>query len=359
VAFIGMTLEGTPSIVTPSGVAGLTFRDEAETANEIVRELQGKNIESFVILLQEGGSSPGGKNDCNGGLTGAIANIVPQFDDAVDLVIAGHTNDEFICEIDGKMVTMADNAGRLFTDIDVTLDRRTKDMTVVSAVNVPNLQVAEDDPEVQALINKYQALSDPLANEVIGETTAPITRTGDEAGESALGDVIADAQLAATSPLGFGEAVVAFMNAGGIRADLDAGPVTFGEAFAVQPFGNSLVTMTLTGAQIEALLEQQFTGGIGRLQVSNGFTYTFSASAPAGDKINPASIMINGTVVNPSASYRVTVNNFLADGGDNYTVLIGGTDRLGGEVDLDALVTYFQANSPVPPGPQDRITMVP
>jgi 5'-nucleotidase len=359
VAFIGMTLEGTPSIVTPSGVAGLTFRDEAETANEIVRELQGKNIESFVILLHEGGSSPGGQNDCNGGLTGAIANIVPQFDDAVDLVIAGHTNDEFICEIDGKMVTMADNAGRLFTDIDVTLDRRTKDMTVVSAVNVPNLQVAEDDPEVQALINKYQALSDPLANEVIGETTAPITRTGDEAGESALGDVIADAQLAATSPLGFGEAVVAFMNAGGIRADLDAGPVTFGEAFAVQPFGNSLVTMTLTGAQIEALLEQQFTGGIGRLQVSNGFTYTFSASAPAGDKINPASIMINGTVVNPSASYRVTVNNFLADGGDNYTVLIGGTDRLGGEVDLDALVTYFQANSPVPPGPQDRITMVP
>jgi 5'-nucleotidase len=371
VAFIGMTLEGTPSIVTPSGVAGLTFRDEAETANEIVRELQRKNIESFVILLHEGGSSPGGQNDCNGGLTGAIANIVPQFDDAVDLVIAGHTNDEFICEIDGKMVTMADNAGRLYTDIDVTLDRRTKDMTVVSAVNVPNLQVAEDDPEVQALIDKYDDLSAPLANALIGSITADITRVPNAAGEQPLGDVIADAQLAATAPVGFGEAVVAFMNPGGIRDELDFlasgaegdGNVTFGEAFSVQPFGNSLVTMTLTGTQIDTLLEQQFDNPeVGQqrfLQVSEGFTYTWDASEPTGSKIDPATIMINGVVVDPNASYRVTVNSFLADGGDNFFILAQGTDRLGGEVDLDALVTYFQANSPVPPGPQDRITMVP
>jgi 5'-nucleotidase len=371
VAFIGMTLEGTPSIVTPSGVAGLTFRDEAETANEIVRELQRKNIESFVILLHEGGSSPGGQNDCNGGLTGAIANIVPQFDDAVDLVIAGHTNDEFICEIDGKMVTMADNAGRLYTDIDVTLDRRTKDMTVVSAVNVPNLQVAEDDPEVQALIDKYDDLSAPLANALIGSITADITRVPNDAGEQPLGDVIADAQLAATAPAGFGDAVVAFMNPGGIRDELDFlasgaegdGNVTFGEAFSVQPFGNSLVTMTLTGTQIDTLLEQQFDNPeVGQqrfLQVSEGFTYTWDASEPTGSKIDPATIMINGVVVDPNASYRVTVNSFLADGGDNFFILAQGTDRLGGEVDLDALVTYFQANSPVPPGPQDRITMVP
>jgi 5'-nucleotidase len=365
VAFIGLTLEGTPSIVTPSGVAGLSFLDEAETVNAIVDELRGKSIESFVVLIHEGGFSNGGPSDCGSGLTGPLAQIVPAFDDAVDLVIAGHVNDEFVCEVDGKFVTMADTAGRLFTDIDVTLNRVTKDLTVTSANNVPNLQSAADDPTVQALIDKYSTLAAPLANTVIGNITADITRSNNAAGESALGDVIADAQLAATSEVGFGEAVVAFMNDGGIRENLiylasgieEDGEVTYGEAFTVQPFGNSLVTMTLTGAQIDALLEQQFQGGISRLQVSNGFTYTWSASAPAGAKVS--AIAINGVPVEPTESYRVTVNSFLADGGDNYPILIQGTNRLGGDVDLDALVDYFSENSPVAPGPQDRVTMVP
>jgi 5'-nucleotidase len=372
VAFIGMTLEGTPTIVTPSGVAGLTFHDEAVTVNALVPGLQQNNIESIVVLLHEGGSSNGGPQDCGTELTGPIAEIVPKLDDAVDLVIAGHTNDEFVCEIDGKWVTMADTRGRLFTDIDVTLNRVTKDMTVQSIENVPNLQAdVTPDPTVTALIDKYETLSAPLANQVIGTITTDITRAGNAAGESALGDVIADAQLAATAPVGFGEAVVAFMNPGGIRAHLDFaasgteadGEVTYGEAFSVQPFGNSLVTMSLTGAQIDALLEQQFDNpepGRNRiLQVSAGFTYEWSAGAATGDKVDPASIKINGVAVDPGVSYRITVNSFLADGGDNFSVLVEGTDRLGGEVDLDALVTYFGANSPVPPGPQDRITQIP
>jgi 5'-nucleotidase len=369
VAFIGMTLEGTPTIVTPSGVEGLTFHDEAETVNALVPQLQQNNIESIVVLLHEGGRSNGGPQDCGTELTGPVAEIVPLFDDAVDLVIAGHTNDEFICEIDGKWVTMADNRGRLFTDIDVTLNRVTKDMTVQSIENVPNLQAGVTaDPVVTALIDKYQTLSDPLANQVIGTITTDIFRAGNAAGESALGDVIADAQLAATAPAGFGDAVVAFMNPGGIRDDLDfvsSGPeldgeVTFGEAFSVQPFGNSLVTMTLTGAQIDELLEQQFdnpAAGQNRiLQVSDGFTYTWDAAQPIGSRVDPATIKIGGVTVDLGTGYRVTVNSFLADGGDNFTVLVDGTDRLGGEVDLDALVAYFGANSPVPPGPQDRIT---
>ena len=222
VAFIGMTLEGTPTIVTPSGVAGLTFHDEAETVNALVPKLQQRNIEAIVVLLHEGGSSDGGPQDCGTGLTGPIAEIVPQLDDAVDLVIAGHTNDEFICEIDGKWVTMADWSGRLFTDIDVTLNRVTKDMTVDAIDNKFNLQAGvTPDPVVTALIDKYDALSAPLANQVIGTITTDITRTNNAAGESALGDVIADAQLEATASVGFGEAVVAFMNPGGIRANLD------------------------------------------------------------------------------------------------------------------------------------------
>ena len=369
VAFIGMTLEGTPTIVTPSGVAGLTFEDEVETVNALVPTLRARGIESIVILLHEGGFSNGGPegDDCLDGLTDPLKTIVEGFDDAVDLVIAGHVNDEFVCEVDGKWVTMADNQGRLFTDIDVTLDKQTRDMTVVSIDNVPTYQAAVTaDPEVTALVDEYDALSDPLANAVIGSITTDITRTANAAGESALGDVIADAQLAATTSAGTGEAVVAFMNPGGIRADLTYagslegegdGNVTYGEAFTVQPFGNSLVTMTLTGAQIETLLEQQWDAlGARVLQVSEGFTYTWDAAAPIGARVDPGSIAIDGVTVDPAASYRVTVNSFLADGGDRFPILISGTDRLGGEVDLDALVTYFEVNSPVAPGPQNRIS---
>jgi 5'-nucleotidase len=268
-----MTLSDTPTIVTPSGVAGLTFHDEVETVNNLVPKLHKKGVEAIVVLIHEGGFSDGGPSDCGTGLTGPLAEIVPAFDDAVDLVIAGHVNDEFACEVDGKWVTMADNQGRLYTDIDVTLHRATGELTVDSINNKLVTQDVASAPDVAALIAKYQALSDPLANEVIGTVTAAITRTQNESGESALGDVIADAQLAATAPSGFGDAVIAFMNPGGIRADItfassgvDAdGEVTYGEAFSVQPFGNSLVTMTLTGAQIETLLEQRATvAGSGR-----------------------------------------------------------------------------------------------
>ena len=370
VAFIGMSLEGTPSIVTPSGVAGLTFNDEVDTVNALVPQLQRENIESIVVLLHEGGRSDGGQNDCGSGLTGPIADIVPQLDDAVDVVIAGHTNDEFVCEIDGKWVTMADNRGRLFTDIDVTLNRVTKDMTVQSIENVANLQGdVTPDPVVTELIDKYDTLSAPLANSVIGSTTADILRSNNAAGESALGDVIADVQLDATDDPGFGDAVVAFMNPGGIRDDLifaevpggeAPGEVTYGEAFSVQPFGNSLVTMTLTGEQVYQLLEEQWEGQTSPriLQPSDGFTYTWDASEPDGAKVVPGSAVIGGDAIVATTDYRVTVNSFLAAGGDNFATLVDGTDRLGGEVDLDALVTYFGDNSPVAPGPQDRITRV-
>ncbi|CAN5117265.1 hypothetical protein BH18ACT5_BH18ACT5_17060 [soil metagenome] len=287
-------------------------------------------------------------------------------------MIAGYVNDEFVCEVDDKWVTMADNNGRLYTKIDVTIDKRSGELSVVAIDNVPTYQSAvAPDPELTALIEKYNALSAPLANAVIGSITATIPEQYNAAGEASVGDVIADAQLAATSSSSTGAAVVAFMNPGGIRtadgfifagspAGEGDGFVTYGEAFAVQPFGNSLVTMTLTGAQIEALLEQQFrTAGNTILQVSAGFAYSWSASAPIGSKVDPASITINGSPIDLAASYRVTVNSFLADGGDGFSVLVGGTNRLGGEVDLDALATYFGANSPVAPGPQNRITLLP
>jgi 5'-nucleotidase len=208
-----------------------------------------------------------------------------------------------------------------------------------------------------------------MANRIVGTITADIKRGGNMQ-ESALGDVIADAQLAATVDPAYGGAVVAMTNPGGMRADLlynqisggeALGEVTFAEAFAVQPFSNSLVTLTLTGAQLKAVLEQQATAGSdgsGRmLQISASLTYTWTTSAPAGSKVS--NLQINGVAVDPAASYRVTVNNFLAGGGDGFMALTVGTDLLNGAFDVDAFVAYIEGNSPVAPGLMNRITVVP
>ena len=222
------------------------------------------------------------------------------------------------------------------------------------------------------LLAHYTVFAAPIANVVIGSITADITRTQNLAGESALGDVIADAQLDATDESDFGDAVVAFMNSGGIRDDLlfaeisggeAPGEVTFGESFSVQPFGNSLVVQTCTGAQIKTILEQQFDNPIvGQqriLQVSDGFAYTYTASAPTGSKVDASSIKIDGVTVVPATPYRVTMNSFLAPGGDRFFEFANCTDDLGGETDTDALARYFADHSPVPPGPQTRITRLP
>jgi 5'-nucleotidase len=375
IAFIGMTLEGTPTIVTPSGISMLTFKDEADTVNALVPELKQKGIESIVVLIHEGGAqvAPAPYNGCVG-ISGAIVDIVNRFDPAVDVVISGHTHNAYNCEINGMLVTSASSFGRIVTDVDLVLDKSTGDIVSASANNNIVTRDVAKDSIMTTLIAKYNAIAAPLANRIIGSITATITRTNNAAGESALGDVIADGQLDATNDPGFGDAVVAFMNPGGIRADLTFlsspagegdGNVTYGEMFTVQPFGNSLVTMTLTGAQIERVLEEQFTGCVQGttanriLQVSSGFTYSWSQAGVPCSKIDPATIKINGVTVDPLLNYRVTVNSFLADGGDSFPTLKLGTDRLGGEVDTDAFEKYFAAFSPVAPGPQNRITVVP
>jgi 5'-nucleotidase len=372
VAFIGMTLEGTPLIVSPSGVAGFNFLDEADTVNALIPELEAQDVGAVVVLIHEGGQPTA--LDINGcvGVSGPIVDIVNRLDDRVDLVISGHTHQPYKCVIDGKPVTSAFSFGRVLTDIDMRVDRAKKRVTSIKINNEIVTRDVTADPGITALINRYDAIAAPIANRVIGQITADVTRTTNAAGESALGDVIADGQLDATDDSGFGDAVVAFMNPGGIRADLTYagspagegdGNVTYGEMFTVQPFGNSMVTMTLSGAQIDRLLEEQFapcTLGTNRiLQVSVGFAYTWSASGGTCDKVNPSSITINGVPVDPLAPYRVTVNSFLADGGDSFPVLTQGTNRLGGAVDTDAFEKYFATHSPVPPGPQNRITLVP
>ena len=368
VAFIGMTLEGTPTIVSPSGVAGLNFADEADTVNALIPQLRAQGIRSIVVLIHEGGQATGGLASCTG-ISGAIVDIVNRLDPEVDLVISGHTHQAYNCLVNKAngqpvRVTSAGQNGRNLGDIQLTIDTRSKDVTAVSASILTTGTSTAEDPALTGLVAHYDALSAVPKARVIGKITAAISRSSNAAGESALGDVIADAQLAATRSAGTGAAVAAFMNPGGIRADLPfnaGGVVTYGDAFTVQPFGNSLVTLTLTGAQIKTMLETQFANCLGQtsfdriLQVSAGFSYTWTAAQACGSKVS--NIAIGGVPVQPASSYRVTVNSFLADGGDGFAVLAQGTQRLGGAVDTDAFEAYLLSQpAGVAPGPQNRIT---
>ena len=368
VGFIGMTLEGTPNIVSPSGITNLQFLDEAETANRYARELRNEHgVRAIVVLLHEGGTPTpfAGINACN--VSGAITDIVERTDDAVDLFVTGHTHQPYNCVIDGRPVTSASSFGRLVTDIDFTLDRRTKDIKDVSANNVI---VTREAPamDVQALIARYNSLVAPIRDRVIGNLTAGITRAADNSGESTAGNFVADAQLFDSTAQG---AVAAFMNPGGVRADIDAGPVTYGEAFTMQPFGNNLTTITLTGAQLYEMLKQQWCGlnSTRILLPSHTVHYTFDTTrvavgapcATAQNPVVPGSLTINGAVVpnDASQSYRITVNSFLADGGDGFSVFPQGTNRVGGAVDTDAVERYFATAPQLSPPALNRIDVVP
>jgi 5'-nucleotidase len=387
VGFIGMTLEGTPNIVSPSGVAGLRFLDEAETANRYADELRRRHgVRAVVVLLHEGGVQSGsstGPNTCTG-ISGPVVDIVNRTTSQVDLFVTGHTHTAYNCVIDGRPVTSASSFGRLFTDIDMTLDPRSKDVVEVVANNQVVTQNVFKATDMTDLISRYSAIAAPLRDRVIARISEDITQDNDDSREQEAGNLIADAQHAATASPTTGSAVAAFMNPGGVRAPFTFAPsgseapgeVTYGEAFTVQPFGNSLVTMTLTGAQILEMLKLQWCGQGTAPKVllpSASVHYTFSQSVASGlasvaatgcaGAPNPVSgLTIGGTPVDPAASYRITVNSFLADGGDGFPVLRQGTDRLGGEVDTDALEDYLAPSlegAPIGPPALDRIDVTP
>jgi 5'-nucleotidase len=383
IAFIGMTLEATPLIVTPSGVAGLEFRPEVATANALVEKLRNEQgVRTFVILLHQGGfqNAPFSRGflDPNGcdNPSGDIVRIANELDPQVDVIVSGHTHAAYNCRIGGKLVTSASSFGRVVTSIDLVIDHQSKDVSSSSATNYVVTQNVAKDAAMTAIVNKYKTLAAPLANRILGSITEDLKSTRDgvanAGGESPLGDVIADGQLEATMPTDFGGSVVAFMNPGGIRVPLlynqisggeALGQVTYSEAFNVQPFGNTLVVKTMTGDQIQRLLEQQFVVQTPPrfLQVSWTFSYSWANSRPAGDKVIDSTVKINGVPITTTGTYRVTMNNFLADGGDGFSVFKEGTNQLGGEVDLDAFGRYLMAHTPISPPPYltaPRITRV-
>jgi 5'-nucleotidase len=373
VGFIGMTLEGTPGIVNPAGITQVRFLDEVETANKYAAELEAKGVEALVLLIHEGGqqNSPPTPLDPSGcaNFTGALPPIVAGLDPEFDLVVSGHTHRPYVCQLPNSagnkiLATSAGTAGVLVTDITATLSKSQDDFTSLSAKNVV-VERKVIDQETKTLLDKYRTAVAPISNRIIGSITSDILRANNAAGESPLGDVIADGQLAYTTSSG---AQIALMNPGGIRGDLTyafspggeaPGQVTYGEAFTVQPFNNLVTTQTFTGAQLKAVLEQQFRAPAANLvlQVSAGFTYSYNTTLPAGSRVS--NMALNGVPIDPAASYRVTTNDFLANGGDGFPSLTVGTNRVYAPgFDIDALAAYLTANAPVAPGPANRITKI-
>ena len=393
IGFIGMTLRDTPTIVTASGIAGLEFTDEVETANALVPVLKKKGVNAIVVLIHQGGTpgqqtwiGPDGKPykvnptydaACENGSELApdspIIPIAKGLSPAIDMIVSGHTHQPYICDIkdpagQDRLVTSASSFGRLYTDTELTYDRRTQDIVraKVESSNVLVTRNVAKDPAQTKIITDYNTAIAPVASRVIGHITTDVTRTGNPAGESALGDLIADAQLADTSVVdGFSPPVIAFMNPGGIRAELSfaaskwgetPGDITYEEAFTVQPFNNYLVSMDLKGSDIYALLTQQVTGlnsGSQKktLQVSAGFTYTMTPTGPVD-----GSVALNGVAIDKNVTYRIVTNNFLSDGGDNFPAFRNGTNKYFGGLDIDAFAAYLTAKSPYSPAVPTRIS---
>ncbi|MBA3470656.1 MAG: 5'-nucleotidase C-terminal domain-containing protein [Herpetosiphonaceae bacterium] len=337
IGFIGVVLKGTAEIVIPSAVTNLEFRDEAASINAAVAELNKQGVHAIVALVHEGGT----QNTQTGVVTGPIVGITEAMDDDVDVVVSGHTHTSINAMIDGKLVTQALSYSTAFGNIDLTIDRAKRDIVSKKATIVTTFHEGmTPDPEIAAMVKAYEDQVAPKVNRKVGVAATTITAEQNAAGESALGNLIADAQRAQMG------SQFAFMNPGGIRAPIDAGDVTWGELYSVQPFSNDVVKLSLSGEQVYTLLNQQWqpqSDGSVRtrfLQIS-GLAYTWSDANPVGQKVVEVR-GADGQPISRAATYTVTVNSFLAAGGDAFTILIQGTDRVVGPTDLDALINYVE-----------------
>ncbi len=347
VGFIGLALEGTPQVLTPSAAAGLTFLDEIETINTEAARLRAQGIEAIVVLLHEGGYRTAGAGDCPG-VSGAIVGIMEGLDPSIDVVVSGHTNGIYICRMSGHLLTSASQYGALLTDIAITIDRRTGDVIASGAQNFVVTDTLAEDTAQAEHIAAYRALAASIMSRPVGALATALTRTPTPSGESPMGLVIADSMLASAAwSLGH-PADVAFMNPGGVRASLDhPGAITLSDLFSVTPFGNDLVTLEMTGAEIEAVLAQQFRADRNNiLQISEGSSFAWR-SAPGGGVVMPGSVRIAGAPLDRARTYLIVTNAFLASGGDGFTGFTAGRSRTVVGGDLDALEAYFGAHSPV------------
>ena len=365
IGFIGMTLEATPTLVNPAGVASVDFKDEIETANAQAAALKKRGVNTIVVLIHEGGVNPSGINSCTG-VSNPILAIAQGITHDVDAIITGHTHEPYICQIPDaggvpRLVTSAASYGQVVTETTLVVDKATGevDRSASVAENHLVLRSIGKDPAETAVIAKWNTLAAPMAARIVGSHVEDILgdSNGNRGIETPMADLVADAWLYGTASAANGGAQIAFQNVGGTRASFrvnstpngeQPGQITYAEAYTVVPFSNVMVTIDLTGDQLRQALEQQFVPTRGRqylaLGVSAGFSYAWDALAPQGSKVVPGSMTLNGVPMLPTATYRVALPNFLADGGDDFLAFKAGTNRLGGGEDLAMLVSYLQSH---------------
>jgi 5'-nucleotidase len=383
IGFIGLTLTGTPNLVSPSGVAGLTFADEAATANALIPQLKAKGADAIVILIHQGLYTAVGYNDKScGGMSGDLMAVLDKLDPAVDVVISGHTHVSYVCDYAKVnparpfLVTSAGKNGMFLSDIRLTLDpvagrvlAKSADNLVVQSEAFQGLRgpvaLRDDFPkfspraDLAALVARYDAAAKQEATRIVGRMSGAATTAKSPSRESLLGNLIADSQLAATAAADKGGAQIALMNPDGLRVDIVPGAdgtVTFGSLFAAQPFSNAVMVKTMTTAQIRAVLEQQFNDPQWTriLSPSQGFRFSYDMSKPEGQRI--LAMSLNGVPLAEDGRYRVAMNSFLASGGDKFSVFKDGTEAVTGPLDIDALIGWLSGDAPRALPALDRVT---
>lgn len=374
IGFIGMTLSGTPALVSQKGIQGLRFENEIMAANRAVMALHKKKVRAMVLLIHEGGAQTGSYNSCDG-ISGPIAELASKLPSEIDLIISGHTHRSYICNLPDptgkpRHVTSASAFGRVVTETWLDIDPRSRDVIrkKTRSSNVMVQRTVTPDPALTSIISKWTPLYQGKASEEVGVITVDINGSVNRDTPSALGNLVADSMLAATAGPP-NNAVIAMVNQGGLRANLTwlpasgsrkAGGVTYADLYKVLPFGNTIVTLSMTGDQIKQALEQQYDPSRSRAQlilgISNGFSFDYSSNGAQGSRVK--NITLNGNPLDPSKTYQVTVGDYLAAGGDSFTAFVGGMNPVGGGLDLDALKAYIKANSPLAPPSVDRIRVM-
>jgi 5'-nucleotidase len=353
IAFIGAVLQDVASVVLASGIAGLAFTDEATAINQALVSARAQGASAFVVLIHEGGSTPEpfDQPDCSK-LKGPIVGIAQRLDPAIRLIISGHTHKGFQCKVEGRTITQAQMGGHVLSRIKLSIDPASGTVRDVVVRNVPVRQGEYPaDPKVADYLAAVKASSTAALARPVARVAARSTlRKMNDAGESPLGDMIADAAVAATRAKGV---QVGFMNTAGMRSDFDVSEnltATFGQAQVVLPFSNTLVVMDMTGAQLRALLEQQWQrpnpdAGSAMLQVSRGLYYRWNDALPNGQRVVAGSIRIDGVPLDDAKTYKVVANNFLAEGGDGFPIFTQAGSKVDtGIRDLDAFIALLASN---------------
>jgi len=362
---IGLILEEAPSMILPVSTRGLIFEPEAESVNEAAAELRAQGVRGIIVVMHQGGDQAG--TDVNGceGISTDVVDLVTAMSEDIDVVVSGHSHQAYNCTIDGKLVTSAASAGRVMTDIDLAVRRSDGEVVSKEARNVIVTRDVAKDARQTALLAGYRPAAEKVSNRVLGTITASLTRAATPAGESVLGDIVADALLYAARKAPGADAHLAIWNSGGIRADLVVPPgagsaaITYAQAFSVMPFGNELIVKSISGEGLIQLFEEQFGGAGGRIfQVSDGFTYAYDSTRPFGQRIDRSSIRLDGEPIDPSMTYRLATSNFLWDGGDEFGAVKQGRDPVLVGVDYDLFADFIFNNSPLSPTPANRIRKI-